>query len=100
MTNLDDKKREELLIGYGELFEQLLQSKTFTDLMNLYFTFSKVVDDETKTVLFNVVENPPEIIAQKMKKLSEENRPLVEVVSKSQAQRIVEQVKQPRRKKK
>lgn len=96
---VESTNRDALLRGYGELFEQLLASERFTSLVAMYFTISKIVDESTKTVLFQVVENPPEVIAKKMLELSKDKKPLVEVFSKSKAKRIVEQAKKPRKRK-
>lgn len=87
----EEEKQEALLKAYGELFAQLLESERFNALFQTYFTLQKIVDEETKTVNFIAIENPPEIIAQKMRDQAQEAGSKIEVVSKSAAKRIVAQ---------
>lgn len=76
---------------YGLMFSKLLESKRFIELMNLYFTFQKVVDNETKEIDFQVIENPPEVVAQKVQAQNQENKPAIEVVSSGMAQKVLKQ---------
>lgn len=99
-TQSEEQKNQELLLTYGELFHSLLQSRRFTDLFKVYFTLTKVVDEETKTVTFSVVENPPEIVAKKMMEMQQEEGKKIEVVSGSAAKHILAQTKKKLRKRK
>jgi hypothetical protein len=82
MDDMSDAERLELqkLVGYGEIFNELLKSQIFKDLFEVYFTLTKIVDDSTKTVTFQVVENPPEVVAAKFQeraRKAQDNKPLV-----------------------
>lgn len=86
----EDEHRKSVLHGYGLIFEQLLASERFKELFQLYFTLTKIVDDSAKTVYFEVIENPPEIIAQKMTKAASEESSKIQVVDESKAKKIIE----------
>lgn len=76
---------------YGLMFSKLMESQRFRDLMSVYFTFQRVVDDETKEIDFTVIENPPEVVAQKMQAQTKDSKPAIEVVSGGAAKAILEQ---------
>ena len=79
---LTDKERAEL-VGYGLIFAQLLQSERFRTFFQVNYDLVKVVDDGEKTVTMHVVEVPPQLVPERMKKLIGEamkSAPLVEVV--------------------
>ena len=84
----DAKLRE-----YGLFFSKLLESARFRELMELYFTFTKAVNDETKEIDIQVIENPPEVVAKKMqgKHLAQEET--IQVISGTQAQAVLEKAK-------
>lgn len=83
----DAKLRE-----YGLMFSKLMESPRFRELMSLHFTFQKEVDEESKQIDFTVVENPPEVIAAKMKAQMGE-APQIQVVSGGAAQAVLAKAK-------
>lgn len=87
----NDGQIDSLLKEYGIVFFRLLESQRFKDLMSVYFTFQKVVNDETKEIDFQIIENPPEIVAQKVQAQGQGKKPTVELVSGSAAKAILEQ---------
>lgn len=78
---------------YGLIFAKLMESARFQELMALYFTFIKRVNEETKEIEFDIVENPPEIIAMKMKGQTKPQEPAIQVVSGNMAQAVLDQAK-------
>lgn len=78
---------------YGLFFSKLMESSRFRELMELYFTFTKVVNEETKEIEFQVIENPPEIVAKKMQGKYQDNEETIQVVSGSQAQAVLDHAK-------
>ena len=88
-TKADDKLRE-----YGLMFSKLMESARFRELVSIYFTFTKVVDEETKEIDFQVIENPPSIIAAKMKGETVTEQPAIQVVSGSVAEAVLKKAKE------
>jgi len=84
-TETEDQLADAKLREYGIMFSRLMESARFRELVSLYFTFTKVINEDTKEIDFQVIENPPEVIASKMqgKAVSEAER--IQVVSGSQA---------------
>lgn len=81
-TQMTDQERAEL-IGYGLIFNQLLQSDRFKTFFLCNFDLVKVVDDGEKTIDMHVVEVPPQLVPERMKKLiaeAQKSAPMVEVV--------------------
>jgi hypothetical protein len=90
MTNeqADAKLRE-----YGLLFSALMESERFRELVGLYFTFVKAVNEETKEIELQVIENPPEIVAERMKGKVVEQENAIQVVTPGAAQAILDKAK-------
>lgn len=84
----DAKLRE-----YGLMFSKLMESQRFRELIGLYFTFTKVINEETKEIEFQVIENPPEVVAKKMQTQYQEKEETIKVVSGGQAQAVLAQAK-------
>ena len=89
----DPKAEDAKLQQYGLMFARLMESQRFRDLVGLYFTFTKVVDVETKTIDFQVIENPPEVIAKKMAASQAKDAESIQIVSGSQAQAVLDAAK-------
>jgi len=89
----DDKAADAKLREYGIMFGKLMESARFRELVGLYFTFTKLVDEETRTIDFTVVENPPEVIAKKMQGKAVEEKEAIQIVSGSQAQAVLDAAK-------
>lgn len=85
---VDNKLRE-----YGLMFSKLMESERFKELMGLYFTFTKSVNEETKEIEFQVIENPPEIVAQKMQGKVQNQENSIQVVSGGAAQAVLDNAK-------
>lgn len=81
------------LVAYGQLFAQLMESERFRSMMETFFTFQKFVDDHEKVVTFQVIENPPEVVAKKMAEQAAKLKPEIELVSGQVAQKILDQAK-------
>lgn len=65
------------------IFGQLMESERFRTFFELNFEVRKVVDDEAKTIDYVVIERPPEVVAQDMMRMTqeeEENAPKIQVV--------------------
>lgn len=80
MTELERNE----LVGYGLIFNQLMQSDRFKTFFKLNYDLVKVVDDDTKTITMHVLELPDAKVAERMRAhMIEEkkNAPMVEVVS-------------------
>lgn len=90
----DEKAADAKLQQYGLMFSRLMESARFRELVSLYFTFTKVVDEETRTIDFQVIENPPEVIAQKMQGKAVNEKETIQIVSGSQAQAVLDAAKQ------
>jgi hypothetical protein len=58
---------DQTLREHGLFMLELLKSDRFQELMKIYFTLQMVVNDMDKTVTYQVIENPPEEIAKRMK---------------------------------
>ncbi len=84
----DAKLRE-----YGIMFSALMQSERFRELVGLYFTFTKTINEETKEIEFQVIENPPEIVAERMKGKVQQEENAIQVVTPGAAQAILEKAK-------
>lgn len=84
----DAKLRE-----YGLMFSKLMESQRFRELIGLYFTFTKAINEETKEIEFQVIENPPEVVAKKMQGKYQEKEESIQVVSGAQAQAVLDQAK-------
>lgn len=84
----DAKLRE-----YGLMFSKLMESETFKNLVGLYFTFQKFVNEETKEIEFTVIENPPEVIAQKLTVAQQNTDNKIQVVSGGAAKAVLEKAK-------
>jgi acyl CoA:acetate/3-ketoacid CoA transferase alpha subunit len=104
--DIDAKLRE-----YGMVFTKLLESDRFKDLLSTYFTFQQVVDEETKQIEVTVIENPPEVIAQRMRgsapllsarqaRSHAETQKTIQVVSGGAAQAVLNQAKKNARRSK
>lgn len=82
-TPMTDLERSQL-IGYGLIFAQLLESDRFKTFFGCNFDLIKVVDDMTKTITMNVLEVPPNLVPERMKKMlmdAQKDQPMVEIVS-------------------
>lgn len=89
---LTKENMDNILKEYGTVFIRLLESQRFKELMSVYFTFQKVVDDETKAIDFQIIENPPEVIAKKVQAQQVQNKkPAIEVVSGGMAEKVLKQ---------
>jgi hypothetical protein len=75
------------------MFAKLMESDRFKELVSLYFTFVKSVDETTKEIDFQVIENPPEVIAKKMQGKAVNEQEAIQIVSGSQAQAILDAAK-------
>lgn len=87
-TEADAKLRE-----YGLMFSTLMESARFRELVGLYFTFTKAVNEETKEIEFQVIENPPEVVAERMKGKVVEEENAIQVVTPGAAQAILDKAK-------
>lgn len=76
---------------HGEIFSQLLQSERFRDFVNLNFTIQKFVDDETKTIDIQVIENPPEVVLGRMSAKVKDTESRIQIASPSMAEKVVKQ---------
>lgn len=83
----------EKFVAYGQLFAQLLESARFRDFMETFYTIQKFVDDQERVVTFQIIENPPDIIAKKIAEATKNAAPGIELVSGDTAQKILEQAK-------
>lgn len=90
---MTDDQAEAKLREYGLMFSKLMESQRFQELMGLYFTFTKAVNEETKEIEFQVIENSPEIIAKKMKGEQTKEENAIQIVSGGQAQAILDAAK-------
>lgn len=86
------------LLVHGEIFSQLLQSERFREFVNMNFTIQKFVDDETKTIDIQVIENPPEVVMGKITEKVKDNSNLIQLASPSMAEKIVKQAEKRARK--
>ena len=89
----DEAAANEKLRQYGLMFSKLMESQRFRELVSLYFTFTKVVNHETKEIDFQVIENPPEVIAKKMQAVQMKEEESIQIVSGSRAQAILDAAK-------
>lgn len=89
----DETAANEKLRQYGLMFSKLMESQRFRELVGLYFTFTKVVNHETREIDFQVIENPPEVIAKKMSAAQVKEEEVIQIVSGSQAQAVLEAAK-------
>lgn len=91
MTDTEQEENDLKLREYGAVFAQLLQSTIFKQLLDTYFTFTKVVDEETKSIELQVIENPPEVIAKKLKAQMGQYAPesKIEIVSEQKARAML-----------
>lgn len=81
---------------YGLLFSELMKSGRFRELLGFYFTFIRAVNDETKEIDIQVIENPPERVAELMQAAAgtqKQQEPQVQLVSGSAAQAVLAQAK-------
>jgi hypothetical protein len=85
------------MLVHGEIFSQLLQSERFREFVNMNFTIQKFVDDETKTIDIQVIENPPEVVMGKITEKAKEAN-LIQLASPSMAEKIVKQAEKRARK--
>jgi len=88
-----EEQAEAKLREYGALFAQLMESERFKELLGLYFTFQQLVNEETKEITVQVIENPPEEVARRMQAKMHESENQIQIVSGSAAQSILETVK-------
>lgn len=80
---MTDLERSEL-IGYGLILAQLLQSERFKTFFSCNYDLVKIVDDMTKTITMNVLEVPPNLVPERMKKMivdAQKDQPMIEVIS-------------------
>lgn len=89
----DPKVADEKLRQYGLMFSKLMESQRFRDLVGLYFTFTQVVNHDTREIDFQVIENPPEVIAKKMAASQMKEEESIQIVSGSQAQAVLDAAK-------
>jgi hypothetical protein len=89
----DDKAVDAKLREYGLMFSKLMESDRFKELVSLYFTFIKEVNEETREINFQVIENPPEVIAKKMQGKAVSEQEQIKIVSGSQAQAVLDAAK-------
>lgn len=90
-TDLETSK----MIAYGQLFAQLMESERFRSMLETFFTFQKFVDDHEKIVTFQVIENPPEVVAQKLAAQAKtQQQPEIELVTGDMAQKILAKAKE------
>jgi hypothetical protein len=87
------EENQQQLVAYGHIFNQLLQSERFKQFMSVHFTIQKFVDEESKTIDIQVIENPPETVMQKMSAEIKNQEPSgkIQVVGPSAAEKIVKQ---------
>lgn len=90
---------DQVLKDHGFMFMQLLQSQRFRELMNLYFTFQKFVNEETKEIDFRIIENPPEVVAQRMAGMSVSGEEASQLITGVKAMAVLEQTKKKARRK-
>lgn len=91
MTDIEQENTAKIQ-QYDMVFLKLLESDRFKDLLNVYFTFQQVIDEESKEITLSVVENPPEVVAQRLR--GSQPEPNVQIVSGSAAQAVLAQAKQ------
>lgn len=89
----DEKAADAKLREYGIMFGKLMESARFRELVGLYFTFTKLVNEETRTIDFQVIENPPSVIAQKMQGKAVAEQEAIQIVTGGQAQAILDSAK-------
>jgi hypothetical protein len=86
---------EQILLAYGMVFNQLLQSDKFRLFMDTYYTVQKLVDEEKKEITLQVIENPPEVIGKKITEAAalamKEEAGKIQIVSESMGKKIVDQ---------
>lgn len=87
----NQQENQQQLLAYGHIFNQLLQSERFKQFMGVHFTIQKFVDEETKTIDIQVIENPPETVMQKMSAEIKNQEPSgkIQIVNPTVAERIV-----------
>jgi hypothetical protein len=87
------EENQQQLVAYGHIFNQLLQSERFKQFMSVHFTIQKFVDEESKTIDIQVIENPPETVMQKMSAEIKNQEPSgkIQIVNPSTAEKIVKQ---------
>ncbi len=90
---MTDAEADAKLREYGLLLSALMESSRFRELMGLYFTFTRAVNEETKEIELQVIENPPEVVAQKMKGKVQEEENAIQVVTPGAAQAILDKAK-------
>lgn len=90
---MTEEQADAKLREYGLLFSALMESARFRELVSLYFTFTKEVNEETKEINLQVIENPPEVIAERMKGKVQEEENAIQVVTPGAAQAILEKAK-------
>lgn len=89
----ENKNERELLVGYGSVLVQLLESERFRSFLELNYTIDRILDDEEKTVTLRVIEHPPEIIMKKMQEKMQQEQSQIQVVSEPVAKKILSQAK-------
>ncbi len=62
-----DKDTTKLAL-YGELFAQMMQLPWFKDMIECRFDIQQVIDDDTKTIVLQAIEVPPQEVMKRMKK--------------------------------
>lgn len=88
----DLEERNQLLLGYGLVLNQLLQSEKFRMFVETYYTIQKVLNEEEKSIELRVIENPPEVILERMQgevAKAEAAEPKIEIVSGARAKQVV-----------
>jgi len=86
-------QRNQMLVGYGLVFSELLKNEKFQAFVELHFTIQKLVDDEAKSIELRVIENPPEVVLEKLKAAGmfarQEDTSRIEVVGSSKAAQVI-----------
>ena len=83
MSDYTDEEKLELMVQ-GEIFQQLLQSERFLTFFNANFDLQKHVDEDNKSITFQLLEVPPEVTLSRLQEQEVEVRekaPMVESVS-------------------
>jgi len=56
------------LFFHAEVMVQLRDSQTFNRFFETYYTLAKSVDDESKTIDYNLIEKPTQMVQEEMMK--------------------------------
>jgi len=100
-----DEERNQLLLGYGLVFNQLLQSEKFRMFVETFYTIQKVLNEEERTIEIRVIENPPEVAGQRLQTevtnatnaaaapRPRREKPLVELADNAKADKVIAQAK-------